>query len=188
VANLIYSAIASLDGYVADKQGDFSWAQPDEEVHAFVNDRERPIGTYLLGRRMYEVMKVWEGDEILVDQPACMRDYAEIWRSAEKIVYSRTLDEVATSRTRLERSFEVEAVRALKNAAERDVSIGGPELAAQVLEAGLADEIQLFLVPAAVGAGNAALQLRHRISLQLQDQRSFGNGTIYLRYKVESQE
>jgi dihydrofolate reductase len=185
MANLIYSAIASLDGYIADEQGDFSWAQPDEEIHAFVNDLERPLGTHLLGRRMYETMKVWDTDEILKDQPQCMRDYAEIWRGAEKIVYSRTLDEVETSRTRLEGSFEAEAIRALKDAADRDVSIGGPELAAQALEAGLVDEIQLFLVPAAVGAGNAALQIRDRISLRLQDQRSFDNGTIYLRYRVE---
>jgi dihydrofolate reductase len=185
MAKLIYSAIASLDGYVADEQGDFSWAQPDEEVHGFVNDRERPLGTYLLGRRMYEVMKVWEGDEILAGQPQCMRDYAEIWRGAEKIVYSRTLAEVETARTRLERGFEAEAVRGLKDAAERDLSVGGPELAGQALEAGLVDEIQMFLVPAVVGAGNAALQIRDRVSLRLQDQRSFGNGTIYLRYGVE---
>jgi dihydrofolate reductase len=185
MANLVYSAIASLDGYIADQRGDFSWARPDEEVHAFVNDRERPLGTYLLGRRMYEVMKVWEGDEVLDGQPECMRDYAEIWRGAEKIVYSRTLAEVETGRTRLERNFEIEAIRALKDAAERDVSIGGPELAAQALDAGLVDEIQLFLVPTAVGAGKPALPIRNRMPLQLQDQRSFGNGTIYLRYEVE---
>jgi dihydrofolate reductase len=188
MAKLIYSAIASLDGYVADEKGEFGWATPDEEVHTFVNDLERPIGTYLLGRRMYEVMKVWEGDEILTDQPACMRDYAEIWRSAEKIVYSRSLDEVETSRTRLERTFDPEAIRDLKEAEERDVGIGGSELAGQALEAGLVDEIHLLLVPVAVGAGKQALPIQRRIPLQLRDQRSFGNGTIYLRYTIEPPE
>jgi dihydrofolate reductase len=186
MAKLIYSAIASLDGYIADEKGEFGWAEPDEEVHAFVNDLERPLGTYLYGRRMYEVMKVWEGDEILVDQPQPMHDYAEIWRGAEKIVYSRTLDVVETPRTRLERSFDPEAIRALKEAEERDIGIGGSELAGQALEAGLVDEIQLFLVPAVVGAGKPALPIRSRLSLRLDDQRTFGNGTIYLRYEDET--
>src|SRR3954451_6056891 len=114
MARLVYSAIASLDGYVADAQGEFGWSMPDEEVHAFVNDLERPVGTHLYGRRMYETMKVWESDEILEGQPAVMRDYAEIWRAAEKIVYSRTLDEIETARTRLEQDFDPEAIRALK--------------------------------------------------------------------------
>jgi len=185
MARLIYSAIASLDGYVADAQGEFGWAEPDEEVHAFVNDLERPLGTYLYGRRMYETMKVWEGDELLVDQPPAIHDYAEVWRAAEKIVYSRTLDEVETSRTRLERSFDPEAIRALKGAEERDIGIGGSELAGQAIEAGLVDEIQLLLVPAVVGAGRPALPIQHRLTLQLGDQRTFTNGTIYLRYSVE---
>ena len=185
MAKLIYSAIASLDGYVADEQGKFDWAMPDEEVHAFVNDLERPIGTHLFGRRMYEVMKVWESDEILEGQPEVMRDYAEIWRSAEKIVYSRSLEKVETSRTRLERTFDPEAIRALKESEGRDIGIGGPELAGQALDAGLVDEIQLLLVPVAVGAGKPALPIRNRLSLQLQDQRTFDNGTIYLRYAVK---
>src|SRR4051812_43366098 len=188
MAKLTYSAIASLDGYVADEQGKFTWAMPDEEVHAFVNDLERAIGTYLYGRRMYEVMKVWEGNEILVDQPRCMRDYAEIWRSAEKIVYSRTLDEVETSRTRLEHNFDPEAIRALKEAEEQDIGIGGAELAAQALAADLVDKIHLLLLPAAGGAGKPALIVRGRISLQLQDQRSFVNGTVYLHYAVGAPE
>jgi dihydrofolate reductase len=185
MAKLIYSAIASLDGYVADTQGEFGWAEPDEEVHAFVNDLERPLGTYLYGRRMYETMKVWEGDDLLVDQPPAIHDYAEVWRAAEKIVYSRTLNEVETSRTRLERSFDPEAIRALKGAEERDIGIGGSELAGQAIEAGLVDEIQLILVPVVVGAGKPALPIHRRLSLQLGDQRTFGNGTIYLRYSVE---
>src|SRR3954447_7054477 len=156
MAKLIYSAIGSLDGYVADESGEFGWSMPDEEVHAFVNDLERPVGTYLYGRRMYEVMKVWESDEMLEGQPACMRDFAEIWRAAEKIVYSRTLDSVSTARTKLERAFDPAAIRQLKQVEERDIGIGGPELAAQALEAGLVDEIHLLLVPVAVGGGKAA--------------------------------
>jgi len=185
---LIYSAIASLDGYVADEKGEFGWAEPDEEVHAFANELERPIGTHLYGRRMYEVMKVWEGDEILAGQPTVMRDYAKIWRGAEKIVYSRSLDEVATSRTKLERSFDPEAIRALKEAEEHDLGIGGAELAAQALEAGLVDEINLLLVPVAVGAGKPALPIHNRLPLQHLGQRRFGNGTIYLRYAVGAPE
>jgi dihydrofolate reductase len=186
VAKLIYSAIASLDGYVADEQGNFGWAMPDEEVHAFVNDLERPIGTYLYGRRMYETMKVWEGDEILEGQPQVMQDYAEIWRPAEKIVYSRSLKEVETSRTRLERTFDLEAIRALKEAEVRDISIGGAELAGQALDAGLLDELQLLLVPVVVGAGKPALPIRAHKAMKLLGKRGFGNGTIYLHYSVDS--
>jgi dihydrofolate reductase len=182
MAKLIYSAIASLDGYVADEQGKFDWAMPDEEVHAFVNDLERPIGTYLYGRRMYEVMKVWDSDEFLEGEPAVMRDYAEIWRGAEKIVFSRSLEETETSRTRLERDFDPDAVRALKESEQRAISVGGPELAAQAIEAGLVDEVQMFLVPVAVGAGKPALPIEAHVPLRLLDHRSFDNGTIYLRY------
>lgn len=184
MAKLVNSAIASLDGYVADEQGKFDWAMPDEQVHAFVNDLERPIGTHLLGRRMYEVMKVWDSDELLEGQPAVMRDYAEIWRSAEKIVYSRTLQATETSRTRLERAFDPEEVRALKETERRDISIGGPELASQAIEADLVDEIQLLLVPAVVGAGKAALPIHSRIALELLGREGFDNGTVYLRYLV----
>jgi dihydrofolate reductase len=185
MAKLIYSAIASLDGYVADENGDFGWSAPDEEVHAFVNDLERPIGTYLYGRRMYEVMKIWESDEFLVGEPDALHDYAGIWRAADKVVYSRTLDSVATSRTRLERAFDPEAVRELKESVERDVGIGGAELAGQALDAGLVDECHLFLVPVAVGAGKPALPIDSHLRLGLLDQRRFGNGTVYLRYRVD---
>jgi dihydrofolate reductase len=185
VARLIYSAIASLDGYIADEQGNFDWAMPDEEVHAFVNDLERPLGTHLYGRGMYEVLKVWDGDEILQGQPEVMHDYAEIWRAAEKVVYSRSLDQVETSRTRLERSFAPEAIRALKERDERDIGIGGAELAAQALEAGLVDELQLFLSPVVVGAGKPALPIRKHAALELVSERSFASGTIYLHYGIE---
>lgn len=185
MAKLTYTAIASLD---ADEQGDFSWSMPDAEVHAFVNDLERPVGTHLYGRRLYEVMKVWEGDDALngpgTDLPV-LRDYAEIWRASEKIVYSRTLDSVETARTRLERSFDPDSVRQLKETAESEISIGGPDLAVQAIEAGLVDEIRLLLVPVAVGAGKPALPIRSHLCLKLLDRHSFGNGTTYLRYALD---
>ncbi|MFL5897738.1 MAG: dihydrofolate reductase family protein [Solirubrobacterales bacterium] len=188
MAKLVYSAIASLDGYVADERGEFGWSMPDEEVHAFVNDLERPIGTYLYGRRMYEVMKVWEGDEVFADAvgagAALLGDYAAIWREAEKIVYSRTLGEVSTARTRLKSSFDPAEVSALKEAEERDISIGGPELATQALGAGLVDEIHLFLAPVGVGAGKPAFPIRKRLPLRLRDHRSFDNGTMYVHYRL----
>ena len=181
MAKLIYSAIASLDGYVADRDGNFDWAAPDAEVHAFVNDLERPIGTYLYGRRMYETMAVWE----TMDDPAPeMRDFARLWRAADKVVYSRTLDAVSTPRTRLERELMPAAVRALVAGAARDVTIGGPTLAGAALAAGLVDEIQLFLNPIAVGGGTPALPHDVRVDLKLLDQRRFGNGVVYLSYRV----
>jgi dihydrofolate reductase len=181
VARLIYSVIASLDGYVADEEGGFGWAAPDEEVHAFVNDLERPIGTYLYGRGTYEVMQAWQtlggpGD------PAVARDYAEIWRAADKVVYSGTLDAVSTPRTRLERRFDPEEVRSLKTAAERDVSVGGPGLAGHALAAGLVDELQLILAPVIVGGGTRALHDGVRLDLELRDERRFRGGMVFVRY------
>jgi len=157
VVRLIYSTIASLDGYVADTDGNFDWAAPDEEVHAFVNELERPIGTYLYGRRMYEVMAFWETEGSGPGEPPVMHDFAEIWRAAEKVVYSRTLGEVSSARTRLEREFDPSAVRELVASASRDIAIGGPGLAAEALKAGLVDECQLFVAPVLVGAGKRAL-------------------------------
>jgi dihydrofolate reductase len=184
MAKLIYSAITSLDGYVADENGNFDWAAPDEEVHAFVNDLERPIGTYLYGRRMYEVMRYWETASTSADEPAVMRDFAELWQAADKIVYSKTLDTPATARTRLERDFDPEAVRQLKASADRDLTIGGAQLAAQALEAGLVDEIHLLLNPVLVGAGNPALPHAVRIQLELLDERRFGNGVVHVHYRT----
>jgi dihydrofolate reductase len=184
MAKLIYSAIASLDGYVADEEGTFDWAAPDEEVHTFVNDLERPVGTYLYGRRMYEVMVYWETAHTVANQPPFSQDFAEIWQAADKIVYSRTLEAVSSARTRIERDFDPEAVRELKAAAGRDLTIGGPELAAQALEAGLIDELQLFLAPVVVGGGNRALSDNVRVKLELLDERRFGNGTVYLHYRT----
>jgi dihydrofolate reductase len=183
VAKLVYSAIASLDGYVADADGTFDWAAPDAEVHAYVNDLERTTGTYLYGRRMYDVMAVWETLP-LDDEPAVMRDYAELWRAAEKIVYSRTLHAVSTAKTRLEHVFDPSAVRALKEAAERDLSIGGPELAGQALAAGLVDELHLLLTPVVVGGGTHALPRNVRVGLELLGERRFAGGVVHLHYRV----
>jgi dihydrofolate reductase len=180
MARLVYAAIASLDGYVADQRGNFDWAAPNEEVHAFVNDLERPVGTYLYGRRLYDVMSAWE----TLDDPApVMQDFAEIWRSADKIVYSRTLDAVATAKTQLERDFDADAVRQLKAQATRDLTVGGPELAGQAIAAGLVDEVQLFLTPILVGGGTQAFPDGIRLALELLDERRFGNGVVYLRYR-----
>jgi dihydrofolate reductase len=184
MARLIYSAIASLDGYVEDAEGKFDWGAPDEEVHAFVNDQERSVGTYLYGRRMYETMAVWETMETAAE-PEVMRAYAEIWRAAEKVVYSRTLSQVSSARTRIEPEFDPAAVRELKAAAERDIGIGGPDLAAQALAAGLVDELHLFLSPILVGGGKPALPDGRRFDLELIDERRFANGVLHLHYGVE---
>jgi dihydrofolate reductase len=182
VPKLIYSAIASLDGYVEDAEGRFDWAEPDEEVHAFVNDLERPVGTYLYGRRMYETMLFWESPPDLAAQPPFVQDFAAIWQSADKIVYSRTLQNVASARTRIERAFDPEAVRRLKASAGSDLAVGGAELAAQAIEAGLVDMYDLFLVPVVVGAGKPSLPQGVHMNLELLHERRFRNGTIYLRY------
>jgi dihydrofolate reductase len=183
MAKLIYSAIASLDGYVADRDGNFQWAAPDEELHAFVNDLERPIGTHLYGRRMYDVMVFWE--TIDTDpEPPVMRDFAQIWRAADKVVYSGTLAQVSSARTRLEREFDPEAVRAMKASAASDISVGGPELAGHAIRAGLVDEYHLFLTPILVGGGTAALPEDVRVGLELVDERRFASGVVYLHYRI----
>jgi dihydrofolate reductase len=181
MAQLIYSAIMSLDGYTADKDGNFNWSAPDEEVHAFINDLERDVGTYLLGRRMYQVMSVWETMGTSEDPPI-IQDYARIWQGADKVVYSTSLDSAATSRTRLERQFHPETVRELKAGTERNISIGGPTLAAHALKAGLVDECQFFITPVAVGGGLRFLPDGLDARFALLDERRFGNGVVYLRY------
>jgi dihydrofolate reductase len=182
MAKLIYSAITSLDGYVADEDGHFDWAAPDEEVHRFVNDVERPVGTYLYGRRLYEVMVYWETANTLADQPPFIQDFARIWQAADKIVYSKTLETVSSARTRIERDFDPEAVRQLKATAGRDVTVGGPDLAAQAIKAGLVDEYHLFLTPVVVGGGKQSLPDGVRFELELLDERRFGNGVVHLHY------
>jgi dihydrofolate reductase len=183
MARLIYSAITSLDGYVADEDGNFDWAAPTEEVHTFVNDLERPVGTYLYGRRMYEVMVAWETMP-LADQPPVVRDFAEIWRAADKIVYSGTLGAVSSARTRIERDFDPEAVRQMKVSAERDITVGGPDLAAQAIKAGLVDECHLFVTPIVVGGGQRSLPNDVHLELELLDERRFGNGVVHLHYRT----
>jgi dihydrofolate reductase len=184
MGSLIYSTIGSLDGYSEDRDGKFDWAAPDEEVHRFVNDLERPVGTYLYGRRMYEVMVYWETAHTLADQPDFIHEYAEIWQAAEKVVYSKTLEAVSSARTRIERDFEPEAVRRMKAAAGRDITVGGPGLASQAIRAGLLDEYHLFVAPIVVGGGKRSLPDDVRVELELLDERRFGNGMVYLRYRV----
>jgi dihydrofolate reductase len=186
MAKLIYSAIASLDGYIEDEDGSFDWAAPDDEVHRFVNDLERPVGTYLLGRRMYETMVYWETAHTVADQSPTALDFAQLWQAAEKIVYSKTLESVSSARTRIERAFDPEAVRRLKESAERDIGVGGPGLAAQALAAGLVDECQLFVTPIVVGGGKQSLPDGVRLQLELLDERRFGSGVVYLRYRTKS--
>ena len=183
MAKLIYSSIASLDGYVADDEGNFDWAAPDEEVHAFVNDLERPIGTYLYGRRMYETMVYWETADPAAEPPV-INDYTEIWRAAEKIVFSKGLETVSSAKTRIERNFDPDAVRELKEQADQDLGVGGPDLAAQALRAGLVDECHLFLAPVVVGGGNPSLPDDLLLRLQLLDERRFDSGMVYLSYRV----
>ena len=182
MARLIYSAIMSLDGYIADADGRFEWAAPDEEVFAFVNELERPVGAYLYGRRMYETMRYWETAHTLDGQSPVALDFARIWQAADKIVYSTTLQEPDTARTRIERDFDPAQVRKLKETASRDLTVGGPHLAAQAIAAGLVDEYQLFLVPAVVGGGTRALPDQVRLNLTLAQEHKFGSGTVYLCY------
>jgi dihydrofolate reductase len=182
VAKLIYMTIASLDGYVADEEGKFDWAIPDEEVHAFVNDLERPIGTHLYGRRLYEVMIGWETMHTLPDQTPLTLDFAAIWQAAEKVVYSRTLEAVASARTRIERDFDPRAVRQMKAEADRDISIGGATLAGEAIRAGLVDELHVIANPIVVGGGTRSLPDGVRWELELLDERRFANGVVYLRY------
>jgi dihydrofolate reductase len=186
MAKLIYSAITSLDGYVADEEGNFDWAAPDEEVHRFVNDLERRVGTYLYGRRMYEVMVAWETMDSRADQPPIIDDFTKIWQAADKIVYSKTLETVSSARTRIERDFDAEAVRQLKASSERDITVGGPELAAQAIRAGLVDEFQLFVTPVVVGGGKKALPDDAHLKLELLDERRFGSGVVHLHYRTST--
>jgi dihydrofolate reductase len=184
MANLIYSAIASLDGYIEDPDGNFEWGTPDEEVHSFFNNLERATGTYLYGRRMYETMKVWETEPGLAAQSPLLRDYAEIWQAADKIVFSTTLAAVSTRRTQLERRFDPDALRQLKATAEKSITIGGPEIAAHAFRSGLIDECLLCLAPIVVGGGKSSLPHDVRLELELLEERRFGNGMVFLRYRV----
>jgi dihydrofolate reductase len=186
MGKLIYSTITSLDGYVADKDGNFDWAAPDEEVHTFFNDLERKVGTYLYGRRMYEVMRYWETAHALTDQPSFMQDFAKIWRAADKIVYSKTLETASSARTRIERDFYPDTVRRMKAQAERDISVGGPGLATQAFKTGLVDECHLFVTPVVVGGGKRSLPNDVRLELELLDERRFEGGVVHLHYSTRT--
>jgi len=187
MAKLTYTAITSLDGFIEDEAGRFDWAMPDPEVHAFVNDLERPVGTHLYGRRMYETMAVWQTVGLEADAtPPEELDFAKVWRAADKVVYSRTLDAVSTPRTRLERTFDPEAVRRLKDAADHDLSISGPALAREAFAAGLVDEVHLFVFPVVVGGGKPGLPRGVRVELALLDERRFGNGVVHTRYGAKA--
>lgn len=184
MARLIYSAISSLDGYTEDINGKFDWAAPDQEVHRFINNLERTAGTHLYGRRMYETMMVWETDPNLAADSPLTQDFAQIWQAANKIVYSKTLETVSTRKTQLERSFDPETVRRLKETIEHDIIIGGPELAAHAFRAGLIDEYHLFLAPIIVGSGKKSLPDNVRLELELLDERRFNSGMVFLRYRT----
>ena len=184
MAKLIYTAITSFDGYTEDDRGQFEWAQPDDEVHAFANELAHPVGTYLFGRRMYETMSWWETVDTDPVQNAVVHDFAEHWLATDKIVYSRTLEEASTARTRIERDFDPDAIRALKETATADIGIGGPELAGQALVAGLVDEVHLLLNPIIVGSGKPALPDRFRTELELIDEHRFGNGVLHVGYRI----
>ncbi len=184
MGKLIYAANTSLDGYLEDETGSFDWSVPDDEVHAFWNEHERHVGTSLYGRRMYETMRVWENDDWLAGEPAVVQEYARIWREADKVVYSSTLTDVSTARTRIERTFEPEAVRRLKEASDADLSVGGAALGAEAFRHGLVDECVLLLCPVLVGGGKPALPRGVRVDLDLLDTRRFRNGAVYVRHAV----
>jgi dihydrofolate reductase len=184
MARLIYLMITSLDGYIADEQGNFDWSMPDDEVHAFVNDYARSLGTYLYGRRMYEVMSAWETMPTGDDQPATIRDFTAIWQAADKIVYSTTLEAVSSARTRIERTFDPDAIRQFKVQTDRALAIGGPDLAAHAFRAGLIDECHFFVNPIILGGGNSAFPTGVRLPLELLDERRFASGVAYLRYRA----
>ncbi|SOD63595.1 Dihydrofolate reductase [Streptomyces zhaozhouensis] len=185
---LIYSAITSLDGYLADESGAYEWSAPDEEGMALVSEWERAYGTYLLGRRMYEESVYWETAGEKAELSPVEREFADVWLAADKVVYSRTLDSVETARTRIEREFDVEAVRAMKAEATADLAVSGPTLAAPALAAGLVDEVRLLLNPVTVGGGLAAFPRGLRLRLGLLEERHLKGGAVALRYAVDGVE
>jgi dihydrofolate reductase len=184
MAKLIYSAITSLDGYVEDRDGNIDWSAPDQEVHTFINDLERPVGTYLYGRRMYETMVYWETAHTLPDQSPAVQEFVKIWQAAEKILYSKTLQAASSARTRIERHFDPEAVRQIKATAAHDITVGGSDLAAQAIKLGLVDELHLFVTPLTVGGGKPALPSDFHLNLELLDLRRFDSGVVHLRYRT----
>jgi len=185
MSKLFFLMTSSLDGYIADENGNLDWAEPDEEVHRFVNDLLRPVGTFLFGRRVYEVMLVWETME-LAGQPSYVQDFGGIWKAADKIVYSTTLEKVSSARTRIERDFDPAAVRRMKATAKGDIEIGGPELAGQAISAGLVDELHLLVAPVVIGGGKRLFPETVRVKLELLGERRFGSGVVYLHYRTRT--
>jgi dihydrofolate reductase len=184
MAKLIYVSNVSLDGYIEDEQGRFDWSEPDDEVFAFITDLVRPMGTYLYGRRLYDTMAVWETEPAFAAESELMADFADVWKEADKVVYSTTLDTVSTAKTRLERTFDPASVRDIKASATSDLTVGGAHLAADAFEAGLVDECQLFVHPVLLGGGKLALSSGIRSDLELLDDRRLGNGVVYLSYRI----
>ena len=186
MAELHYTAITSLDGYMSDTEGNFDWAFPSAEVHHFANELDRSTGTFLLGRRMYEVMSFWEDPDLLHSAEPELREYAAVWAQADKIVYSPSLESVSTQKTTLERRFDPEAVRKLKAESPRDLSIGGPTLAAHALHAGLVDQVKLLVNPVIIGGGTSALPDGLKMHLELVNERRFENGVVFLDYRCHN--
>jgi dihydrofolate reductase len=184
MAKLIFSTITSFDGYIEDEEGRIDWGAPDEEVASFVNDLMRSVGTYLYGRRIYETMLFWETVQDLADEPPCIRDFTELWRAANKIVYSTTLEGVSSARTRLEREFDPEVIQEMKSTLEQDITVSGPNLAAQAFRAGLVDECQLFVTPIVLGGGKPSLPNDVRLELELLNERRFRSGVVFLHYRT----
>ena len=184
MGTLIYTGAISLDGYLNDEHGRFDWAEPSDQVHAFVNDLEREVGLYLYGRRLYDVMQYWETPTPEVEESVVMTDYQRVWRAARKVVYSTSLDAVATENTTIEREFDPEIVADLVGRSDTDVSIGGAHLAVHALRAGLVGEIRMFVYPVIVGGGTAFLPDGLRLDLELIEERTFDDGTVYLRYSA----
>ena len=184
MAKLIYAMNTSLDGFISDEEGNFDWSEPDEELHTFFNELERPLGTHLYGRRLYETMAYWADPPDLTEAPEYIRDFAEIWQDTDNVVYSRTLESASAPRTRIESEFDAEAVRAMKEDADADLSVGGPGLAAEALRAGLVDELHRVIHPVIVGGGTSWLPDGLRLDLELLEERRFAVGPVQLHYRI----
>jgi dihydrofolate reductase len=192
MGKLIYLITTSLDGYATDKDGNFDWAAPSEEVHAFVNDKLRNVGTILMGRNLYETMKVWEdipteGVGGIMDGPSqAMNEYAKIWHNANKVVYSTSLSEVTIANTTIEQSFDLARIQEMVAESDKDFDIGGPQLAAEAIKAGIIDEYHQIIAPVMIGGGTHWLPKEVKAELQLVDVQKFENGFVHLKYRKKS--
>jgi len=184
MAKLLFTAITSLDGHYEDERGAFDWGTPDEEVFGFINDLERPIGTYLYGRRMYEAMVFWETAQSLVDHQSPEQDFTETWQAVDKVVYSKSLSTVSSAKTRIERNFDSKVIQEMKSMKVCDITVSGPNLAAQAFPAGLVDECQFFLTPVVLGGGKPSLPNDIRFECELLNERRFGSGVVFVHYRI----